>query len=216
MRNSFFTNNFCTRKIEHRRCSHRDASEYILFDPKRSMSKFDLTSKSRGHPKRSCYISSDASRREKRNETKRMSVSLFNRKLLAKKSWLENPSKWPQVTYRVHESNKWYHGLEGLKYDYLESYMANWPLWWDLYALFDFSIVFQWIGHDFISDLRPPNKEILDMHFVIVHGLTPHAKFQNSRSKTIGPSEGQSWHAALQLPYLVTWPDLDFKISPEA
>ena len=34
---------------------------------------------------------------------------------------------------------------------------------------------------DYISDLRSPNKKIVDMHFVIVHGLTPHAKFQSLR-----------------------------------
>ena len=79
-----------------------------------------------------------------------------------------------------------------------------------LYALFDFSIVFQWRGHDLISDLRSMNKKILDRHFVVVLSLTPHAKFQNSRSKTVGPSEGQSWHAALQLTLSgdLTWPDL--------
>ena len=65
--------------------------------------------------------------------------------------------------------------------------MANWPLWLNLYALFDFSIVFQWRDHDLISDLRSPNKKILYMHF----GLTPHAKFQNPRSKSVGPSVGQ-------------------------
>ena len=58
----------------------------------------------------------------------------------------------------------------------------------------------QWRGHDLISDLRPVNKKILDIHVVhgltvhgtvqIVHGLTPHAKHQNHRSKTVGPSDG--------------------------
>ena len=37
-----------------------------------------------GHQNRSCCISSEASRREKHNETNPASVSLFNQKLLAK------------------------------------------------------------------------------------------------------------------------------------
>ena len=45
-----------------------------------------------------------------------------------------------------------------------------------LFALLDLFMVFQWRGHDLISDLSLPNKKILDMH-VVVHGLTPHAKF---------------------------------------
>ena len=81
-----------------------------------------------------------------------------------------------------------------MNYDCLENYRANWPLWSDLYALFDFSEVFQWQGDDFISGLMSLNKKILDTHFVIAHGLKPHAKFlpQNPRSKTVVPSEGQS------------------------
>ena len=43
--------------------------------------------------------------------------------------------------------------------------------------------------HDFISALTSP---IVDMHCVIVHRLTPLAKFQNPRPKTVGPREGQS------------------------
>ena len=48
---------------------------------------------------------------------------------------------------------------KGLKYDCLESDRANWLLWSALYALFDFSIVFQWSGDDLLSDLRSPNKK---------------------------------------------------------
>ena len=57
---------------------------------------------------------------------------------------------------------------KGLKYDCLESYGTNGLLWLDLYVLFDFSMVFQWRGHDLISDLRSLSKNILDMHFVIL------------------------------------------------
>ena len=74
---------------------------------------------------------------------------------------------------------------KGLKYDCLDGYRANWPLWLDLYALFDFSIVFQWRHNDLISDLRSLSKKITFTHFVIVHGLTPHAKFQNPHSKLL-------------------------------
>ena len=58
----------------------------------------------------------------------------------------------------------------------------------------DFPVAFQWggTGNDLIPDLRSPNKEILDMHIVIVLRLTQHAKFQNHRSKSAGPSEGQN------------------------
>ena len=57
---------------------------------------------------------------------------------------------------------------------------------------YDFSIVSQWRCHDLISGLMSPNKEILDMYPVIVHGLTPDAKFQKYRSKTVVPSKGQN------------------------
>ena len=164
----------------------------FFFLHKRSRSKFDLRSRSRGHPKTSCCLSSDASRQEKRNETNRMSLSFFNRQLLAKTIHdLRQPLtglRWP---HRGHKLNKWCYGLDGPKI-LLESCRANWSLWMDLYALFDFSIVFQWRGHDLISDLRSPNKKILGMHFAIVHCLTPHANFQNPCSKTVGPTEGQS------------------------
>ena len=42
-----------------------------------------------------------------------------------------------------------------------------------------FSVVFQWGGDDLISDLISRNKKILNLYFIIAHGLTPHAKFQN-------------------------------------
>ena len=48
------------------------------------------------------------------------------------------------------------------------------------------------IGVTIISDLRSSDKKILDMHVIAVHGLTPHARFQNRRSKSVGPSEGLS------------------------
>ena len=43
------------------------------------------------------------------------------------------------------------------------------------YSRTDLGYIFpvsQWRGDDPISDIRSPNKEILDMQFVIVHGLT--------------------------------------------
>ena len=61
-----------------------------------------------------------------------------------------------------------------------------------LFVLLDFSIVFDWRGHDIISGLRSPNKKILDMHTCIVRGFIPHTKFQNHRSKIVGPREAAS------------------------
>ena len=55
-----------------------------------------VRSRSRGHPNRSCCVWSDASRREKRNETNRTSESLFTQELLAKQNsaYFEIASKW--------------------------------------------------------------------------------------------------------------------------
>ena len=59
-------------------------------------------------------------------------------------------------------------------------------------ALFDFSIVFQWRGHDLLSDLRSQNNKIPDMQCVIGHDQIPHAKFRIHCSKTVDAREGQS------------------------
>ena len=50
--------------------------------------------------------------------------------------------------------------------------------------------MFQWRDDDLMSDIMSSNRNIPDMHVVIVHGLTPPARFQNHRSKTVDPSEG--------------------------
>ena len=42
---------------------------------------------------------------------------------------------------------------------------------WTYLTLLDFCIVFQWRGHDLISDLRSLHKKILDMHIIIVRRL---------------------------------------------
>ena len=70
---------------------------------------------------------------------------------------------------------------------------------------YGFSIVFQWRDHDLISDLRSLNKKILDMHIVLVHGLTPHAMV---------PARAKVWPASLQLTLSgdLTWPDLELNI----
>ena len=72
---------------------------------------------------------------------------------------------------------------------------------------YDLSIVFQWRGHDVISDLRSLNKKITYLHIVIVHGLTPHAEFQNHHSKTVCPSKGQSLTCITSID-LIWWLDL--------
>ena len=58
-----------------------------------------------------------------------------------------------------------------------------------------------------LSDLRSPIKKFQDIQFVIGHGQTPHAKFRIHCSKTVGASEGQSWHVSTSVD-LVWWPDL--------
>ena len=84
--------------------SPRHASEYIIFYLKRSRLKFDLGSRSRGHPDRSCCTSSYASRREKQKETNLTSVSFFNPKLLKKTG---HSLKWP-----LRDLGDLYRGLE--------------------------------------------------------------------------------------------------------
>ena len=107
--------------------------------------------------------------------------------------------------------NWWSSGLEGLRCDYPEHYSAVIPLLPELLHCCNFSIVFQWRGHDPIYDLTSPNKKILDMRIAVVHGLAPHAKFRNHRSKTVGPSRGRSRICIISIG-LIWWPDLGLKI----
>ena len=91
---------------------------------------------------------------------------------------------------------------------YLEGSSVITLLWLDLFALLYFSMVFQCRGHDLVSDLRSPqNKKTLDMHIVIVHGLTVHIKFQNHQSQTASPSRGPSLTCITSIDR-IWWPDL--------
>ena len=93
------------------------------------------------------------------------------------------PVAWNNLE-EVTNQNWWYSGPGRPRYAYLKSFSAIGSLWPNFFGLLDFSKLFQWRGHDLnlVSDLMTPNKEILDMHFVIAQGLTPHARFQNPRS----------------------------------
>ena len=65
--------------------SRQDASKHTHCDLERLRSKFELRSRSRGDPSRSCDTWFDASWWEKHNETTPTSLSLLNKKLLVKK-----------------------------------------------------------------------------------------------------------------------------------
>ena len=94
------------------------------------------------------------------------------------------------------------------RYAHLKSYIAIGPLWPYLFESLDFSVVFQWRGHDLISNLRSSNKKIIDMHIFKVHGLTTHAKFRNRRSKAIGHCEGQILTCITSIHLQFWWPEL--------
>ena len=120
--------------------------------------------------------------------------------------YIYRPVTWNDLA-KVTNQNCWSSSLEGPRYAYLEGYSAIGQLQPDLFGLLNFSIVFQWRGHDLISDLRSPNKKILATHFGKLYWLTPHAKFQNPRSWTVGPREGQSRTYITSID-LTWWPDL--------
>ena len=114
------------------------------------------------------------------------------------------PVVWHDLE-KVMNQNWWSSGLEVPRYASLESYRAIGPLLPDLSIWgkeLDFLIVLQCRCHDLISDLRSPNKKIIDMHFVKVHWLTSHARFQSPRSWPKADQHYFNW------PYLVTWSDL--------
>ena len=64
---------------------------------------------------------------------------------------------------------------KSLKYDCLESLAQN-GHFGRIYVHFYFFIVFQWRGHDLLSDFG---------QFVMGHGQTPHSKFGIFRSKLL-------------------------------
>ena len=158
------------------------------------------------------------STRETQWNQRHVCISLQSKVIGKSYSWLEIASKWPQVTLQrsqIKHVMLWARKTWNMTVWIAIGQIGHYG-WVSMHYLI--SPVFQWRGHDIIADLRSPNRKIVDMHFVIVHGLAPHARFQNPYSKTVGPSEGQSWHAALQLTLSgdITWPDLDLKMSPVA
>ena len=67
-------------------------------------------------------------------------------------SYHPNADLWPGMTLNRSQFGIGHLPYKGMKFDFLENYSAIGPLWPDLFALSDFSIVFQWRGHNFISD----------------------------------------------------------------
>ena len=85
-------------------------------------------------------------------------IAMFQYCSLAPKCWPVTGNDLEEVT-----NQDWWSDLGVSEMRLFDSYR---PLWRDLFALLEFSIVFQWIGHGLISDLGSMNKKILDMHLL--------------------------------------------------
>ena len=84
--------------------------------------------------------------------------------------------------------------------------------------MLNFFMMLQWRDHAPVSDIRPPNNTILDLHAAIVHGLTPHQSFKAIAQKLLVLARAKVWPASLQLTLSgdLTWPVLDLKTWPGA